>query len=386
MTPDVDTIVIGGGVVGLAIGRALAKAGGEVLLLERHEATGTEASSRNSEVVHAGLYYPPTSLRAHLCVQGRRMLYAYAEERGIPYRRCGKLVVATSTAEIPHLKLLKANAGRSGVDDILELTGHEVRAMEPEVHCVAALLSPSSGIIDSHALMGSLEGDLTDNRGQVVLNTQVDRLLRPGELFKIETSEGGRPYTVTCRRVVIAAGLDSSRLARGLYYPRHYDVPRTYPAKGHYFAYSGINPFNHLIYPMPSGAWLGVHATIDLGNQLRFGPDNQWVERVDYGFDTEGGARKQRFEQAIRLYWPNMPENAIHPDYVAFAPRSIRKGSRLPISGSTVRRPMAFRDLSPSTASRAPGSPPPWPSLTMSPPCSSRGRPPRCTKRNPLAD
>ncbi|MFD0987455.1 NAD(P)/FAD-dependent oxidoreductase [Methyloligella solikamskensis] len=327
MTPDVDTIVIGGGVVGLAIGRALADAGGEVLLLERHDSVGSEASSRNSEVIHAGLYYPPTSLRAHLCVDGRRKLYAYAEERGVPYRRCGKLVVATSAAEIPNLKMLKVNATRSGVDELLELTGHEVRAMEPDVHCVAALLSPSSGIIDSHAYMAALEGDLTEKRGQVVLNTQVDRVNRRGDFYEIETSEGGRPYSVTCRRVVIAAGLDSSRLARGLYYPRDYDVPRTYPAKGHYFAYSGANPFNHLIYPMPSGAWLGVHATLDLGDRLRFGPDNQWVDRVDYNFDEEGGARQQRFEQAIRLYWPNLPEGSLHPDYVGIRAKIYPEGA-----------------------------------------------------------
>lgn len=327
MAPDVDTIVIGGGVVGLAIGRALAAAGGEVLLLERNRSTGQEASSRNSEVIHAGFYYPPTSLRAHLCVHGKRMLYAYAEQRGVPYRRCGKLIVATSAAEIPHLKMLKVNGARNGVDDMLELTGHEVRAMEPEVHCVAALLSPSSGIIDGHELMTALEGDLTERRGQVVLNTQVHRVKHHGQHFEIETSEEGRPYSVTCRRVVIAAGLDSSRLARGLYYPDHYEVPKTYPAKGHYFAYSGNNPFNHLIYPMPSGAWLGVHATIDLGNQLRFGPDNQWVPHADYRFEEEGGARQRRFEQAIRLYWPSLPENSLHPDYVGIRAKIYAEGS-----------------------------------------------------------
>lgn len=327
MAPDVDTIVIGGGVVGLAIGRALANAGGEVLLLERNGSTGQEASSRNSEVIHAGFYYPPGSLRAHLCVHGRRMLYAYAEERGVPYRRCGKLIVATSSAEIPHLKLLKVNGGRNGVDDLLELTGHEVRAMEPEVHCVSALLSPSSGIIDSHELMSALEGDLTEKRGQVVLNTQVHQVKHHSGYFEIETSEEGRPYSVTCRRVVIAAGLDGSRLARGLYYPGDYEVPKTYPAKGHYFAYSGHNPFNHLIYPMPSGAWLGVHATLDLGNQLRFGPDNQWVQHANYSFDEEGGARQRRFEQAIRLYWPSLPENSLRPDYVGIRAKIYPEGA-----------------------------------------------------------
>ncbi|XSG82649.1 MAG: NAD(P)/FAD-dependent oxidoreductase [Methyloligella sp. ZOD6] len=327
MAPDVDTIVIGGGVVGLAIGRALAKTGRELLLLERHASIGMEASSRNSEVIHAGLYYPPGSLRAKLCVQGRRMLYDYAKERSIPMQRCGKIIVATSAAEIPNLKMLKVNGARNGVDDLLELTGHEVRAMEPEIHSVAALLSPSSGIIDSHELMVALEGDLAESGGQAVFNTNVDRLERQGELFSIATSENGRSFTVTCRRLVIAAGLESSRLARNLLYPGPYEIPKTYPVKGHYFSFAGTSPFKHLIYPMPSGAWLGVHATLDLAGRLKFGPDNQWVERPDYNFDEQGGARLARFEQAIRLYWPNLPENALYPDYVGIRAKIYPEGA-----------------------------------------------------------
>lgn len=327
MAADVDTIVIGGGVVGLAIARTLAKAGGEILVLERHGSVGSEASSRNSEVIHAGLYYPPASLRAVACVRGRRMLYAYANDRSIPHRRCGKLIVATSAAEIPHLKMLKANAERNGVGDIVALTGHEVRAIEPAIHCVAALLSPSSGIVDSHALIAALEADLTESGGQVVLNTQVDHLERRGELFGVATSENGRPFSVTCRRLVIAAGLESSRIAESLGYPTSYEIPKTYPVKGHYFGYSGANPFTHLIYPMPSGAWLGVHATLDLGGRLKFGPDNEWVKHADYSFDEEAGARQSRFEQAIRLYWPGLGDDALHPDYVGIRAKIYPEGA-----------------------------------------------------------
>jgi L-2-hydroxyglutarate oxidase LhgO len=328
MGTDVETIVIGAGVIGLAIGRELASKGHEVLVLERHGGIGTEVSSHNSEVIHAGLYYPPGSLRARLCVAGKEMLYQFARENGVAHRRCGKLLVATQDEELARLRTIAETAAKNGVGDLVALTGAEARALEPELACVAAYLSPSTGVIDSHGLMQALEGHITSAGGSVVLNAEVTGLSRnaSGE-FEIATQSGGVASSLTSRNLVIAAGLGSSRLGKMLSGSGQYRVPETYPAKGHYFALAGKAPFRHLVYPMPQGAWLGIHLTLDIAGQAKFGPDIAWTERIDYAFEDGDGARKRLFEGEVRRYWPGLPEGSLEPGYTGVRPKIYREGA-----------------------------------------------------------
>jgi len=242
LAPDVETVVVGAGVIGLALARALALAGQEVLVLERHGGIGTETSSRNSEVIHAGLYYPFGSLRAQLCLPGRQMLYEFCAENGVAHDRCGKLLVATTDAEIPKLEAIAASAIRCGVDDLQRLTADDVRAVEPEVACVAAYLSPSTGIIDSHGLMQALSGHISNNGGQIVLNTVVTGIAAEPEAFVLETMSGAEAGRLTTRNLVLAAGLGGTELGRLLTYREGYVVPATYPARGHYFALDRAAP------------------------------------------------------------------------------------------------------------------------------------------------
>lgn len=324
MATDVETIVVGAGVVGLAIARTLARSGREVLVLERHDRVGAETSSRSSEVIHAGLYYPPGSLRAKACVAGKELLYRFADENGVAVRRCGKLLVATSEAEVPRLAAIAATAARNGVHDLVPLTGQQARALEPELACVAALLSPSTGVVDSHGLMTALEGDLAAHGGTVVLNTAVTGLARtPAGTFALNT-EGAERGGITCARLVLAAGLGATALARRFAWPARYAPPETYPAKGHYFALSGRAPFRRLVYPMPDGAWLGVHLTLDVAGRARFGPDLEWTDRVSYDFEDADGARRARFAAEICRYWPGLPEGALHPDTTGIRPKLYR--------------------------------------------------------------
>lgn len=328
-TTDIETIVIGAGAVGLAIAARLSAAGQEVLVLERHAGIGMETSSRNSEVIHAGIYYPPGSLRARLCVAGKEMLYRYAAEHGVGASRCGKLLVATQESEIARLAAIEETAAKNGVADLVRLDAAAARALEPEVACVAGLLSPSTGIIDSHGLMLALEGELTARGGQVVLASAVDGIAFGEGWFRLNvTSEGAsESFAITCRNLVIAAGLGATQLGRMIPYSRDYTVPGLYPAKGHYFALGCRAPFRHLVYPMPSGAWLGVHLTLDLGGKAKFGPDIEWCETIDYAFDDPDGARRARFEQEIRRYWPGLPDGALHPDYTGIRPKIYPEGA-----------------------------------------------------------
>jgi len=326
---DVETIVIGAGVVGLAIGRALALAGHRVLVLERHGRIGTETSARNSEVIHAGLYYPPGSLRSKLCVSGNALLYRFCAENGVAHLTCGKLLVATEDSEIPKLEAIAANAKANGVADLRRLPAEEARALEPELSCVAAYLSPSTGVVDTAGLVQAIEGHLTTLGGEVVPNAAATRIDAPRSEtadFAIEVASGGETSALTARNVVIAAGLGASALGRTLRYPQGYRVPETYPAKGHYFALSGHAPFRHLVYPMPQGAWLGVHLTFDVARRARFGPDIQWTNGVSYRFEDADGARRARFERAIRRYWPGLPDDALTPDSVGVRPKIYREG------------------------------------------------------------
>lgn len=333
MTADVETVVVGAGVVGLAVARALALKGHEVMVLERHERIGAETSSRNSEVIHAGLYYLPGSLRAKLCVAGKAQLYRFCEENGVAHVRCGKLLVATAEPEIARLEAIAATAATNGVDDMRRLSADDVHGLEPQVRCILGYLSPSTGVIDSHGLMLALEGHMTARGGQVVLNTTVTGLRAPadeGGNFTIETEAAGERSTLTARNLVLAGGLSATTLGRMLSYGVDYAVPQTYPARGHYFSLSGRVPFTHLVYPMPQGAWLGVHLTLDTSGRAKFGPDIEWIDTVSYAFDDQGGERQARFEREIRRYWPGLPDGALHPDYVGVRPKIYREGEPTP--------------------------------------------------------
>jgi L-2-hydroxyglutarate oxidase LhgO len=327
MSADVETVVIGAGVVGLAVARALALAGHEVMVLEQHALIGSETSSRNSEVIHAGIYYPPGSLRAQLCVRGKEMLYRFCAENSVAHARCGKLLVATNDSQLPKLAALRENAARNGVDDLEPLGSNAARALEPELACVAALLSPSTGIIDSHGFMLALEGHIEAAGGSVVLRCPVERIARePSGLFCLTTG-GDNPGTITATHLVNAAGLYASRLARTLDYGTGYVPPETYYAKGQYYALSGRSPFSRHIYPMPDGAWLGLHATVDIGGRCKFGPDIAWIEGIDYGFEPE---KLSQFLDFIRSYYPGLEEGRLHADYTGIRPKLYREGEPVP--------------------------------------------------------
>jgi len=320
---EFDCVVAGAGVVGLAVARALALAGREVLVLEAAEGIGTETSSRNSEVIHAGIYYPAGSLMARSCVAGKRMLYAYCAERGLPHANCGKLIVATDDAEAEKLAGIQARAAANGVPDLRRLSRAEALALEPALHCTAALLSPSTGIIDSHAYMLSLQGDTEHAGGIFVFHAPVlgGRCTAAG----IELQVGGaEPMALRTRSFVNAAGLHAPQLARGLHGMPSQLVPREYYAKGNYFSLLGKNPFSRLIYPVPVPGGLGTHLTIDLGGQARFGPDVEWVETLDYEVDPRRG---DSFYAAIRRYWPDLPEAALAPGYSGIRPKIVPPGA-----------------------------------------------------------
>ena len=312
----VDCVVIGAGVVGLAVARALALAGREVMVLESASAIGTGISSRSSEVIHAGIYYPVASLKARLCVRGRDLLYDYCSQRGIDARRCGKLLVAVSAQQVPRLSELAARAQANGVHDLRWLSAEQARAMEPELHCAAALYSPSTGIVDSHALMLALRGELEALAGLVVTNTPVESMQWTSDAIVIRAKDGTE---VAAKTLVNAAGLQAPALARRCQGLDARWVPRSQWAKGSYFSLAGRAPFSHLIYPLPQAGGLGVHLTLDLGGQARFGPDVQWVESSDDL--TVDASRAGLFEAAIRHYWPGLPDGALQAGYAGMRPK-----------------------------------------------------------------
>ncbi|TSD52893.1 NAD(P)/FAD-dependent oxidoreductase [Variovorax sp. KBS0712] len=313
---EIDCAVIGAGVVGLAVARALALAGREVLVLESEGAIGTGTSSRNSEVIHAGIYYPQGSLKATLCVEGRDALYSYAQARSVPHRRCGKLIVATSAEQVGQLDAIRAKAAANGVDDLVLLTAQQANAMEPQLHCVAALHSPSTGIVDSHALMLGLLGDLENAGGMLALKSPVERAECGGGAVVLIAADG---TALRCRTVVNAAGLGAPALARRFEGMPASVVPREYFAKGSYFTLAGRAPFGRLIYPVPEPGGLGVHLTLDLGGQAKFGPDVQWVEAADDL--VVDPARGERFYDEVRRYWPALPDGALIPGYAGMRPK-----------------------------------------------------------------
>ncbi|WP_119462291.1 NAD(P)/FAD-dependent oxidoreductase [Rhodospirillaceae bacterium SYSU D60014] len=317
MTADVDCVVVGAGVVGLAIARALALAGREVVILEATTTIGSETSSRNSEVIHAGLYYPPGSLKARLCLAGRRRLYDYCASRGIAHRRVEKLVVATMEDQLPSLKRLQQTARANGADDLEPLDGPAARGLEPALRCVAALRSPSTGIIDSHGLMLSLLGEAEAAGAMLALNSPVlgGGVAKHG--FTLDVG-GTEPMRLSCRRLVNAAGLHAQDLARRLDGLPPDTVPPLFLAKGNYFTLAGRSPFRRLIYPMPEAAGLGIHLGLDLAGQARFGPDVEWVDRIDYGVDP---SRATQFYAAIRRYYPDLADDVLLPGYAGVRPK-----------------------------------------------------------------
>ena len=313
---QVDAVVVGAGVVGLAVARALALQGREVLVLEAADAIGTGTSARNSEVIHAGMYYAPGSLKAQLCVQGKQMLYAYCAERGIGHQRCGKLIVATDAGQLAQLEGIRTRAAANGVDDLVLLDRAGARALEPQMECTGALLSPSTGIVDSHALMLALLGDLEHAGGVLALNSPLALMESAQAAIILEAVDGTR---LQARTVVNAAGLQAPALARRCAGLDARWVPTPYFAKGNYFTLSGRAPFTHLIYPAPQAAGLGVHLTLDLGGQAKFGPDVQWVDSPDDL--VVDPARGDAFYAEVRKYWPGLPDGALQPGYAGIRPK-----------------------------------------------------------------
>ena len=328
---SVDCVVIGAGVVGLAVARSLAMAGREVVILEAEDAIGTHTSSRNSEVIHAGIYYPKGSLKARACVEGRRRLYEYCESHGVPYKRCGKLIVATSDSQKEELLVIKAKAHGNGVTDVVEIPAAEAMRMEPALQCVAALHSPSTGIIDSHALMLAYLGDAEAAGAMLGLKSS---------LRKVSIQEGGfelhveNADPIQSKIIVNSAGLRAPSVARLMegFPPAH--IPPEFYAKGNYYSLAGRPPFSRLVYPVPEPGGLGVHVTLDLAGQARFGPDVEWVDSIDYAVDPR---RSERFYAAIRRYWPTLPDGALAPGYAGIRPKI--SGPKEPAADFVVQGP-----------------------------------------------
>jgi L-2-hydroxyglutarate oxidase LhgO len=307
---DIDTVVIGGGVVGLACARALALAGREVVLLERHGNIGEETSSRNSEVIHAGIYYPQGSNKARLCVRGKRLLYEFCRDHDVAHRNCGKVIVANDPSQASVLEGYQRQAQANGVLDLEPLTAAQVFALEPEVRAVAGMLSPSTGIIDSHAFMLTLQGQFEEAGGVVAFATEVTGLSRRDRELQITADD----YELTARSIINCAGHGAPELARQLVSP----VPQAYFARGHYYGYRGKPPFKRLVYPIAEPGGLGVHVTVDLAGQVKFGPDVEWVDRPDYRFDDQ---RRGAFAEAIGRYFPAVEIDRLEPGYVGIRPK-----------------------------------------------------------------
>lgn len=317
MSIDIECVVVGAGVVGLAVARALARSGREVILVESGEGIGVGISSRNSEVIHAGIYYPSGSLKAQVCVEGKQRLYTFCDERGVAYQRLGKLIVATTDAQREALRRLLKQGQCNGVDDLQWLDAEQARELEPAVSCVAALWSPSTGIVDSHALMLALQADAEASGTSLAFHTPLvsGRCTEHG--FELQMG-GAQPMTLSCRALINCAGLSAPEVASRIEGLPSQHVPEARLCKGSYFSFSGRAPFRHLVYPAPESAGLGVHMTLDLGGQARFGPDVEWVDHVDYRVDPR---RADGFYEAIRRYWPALPDDSLQPAYSGIRPK-----------------------------------------------------------------
>ena len=315
-----QVLVVGAGVVGLGIARAIALAGHEVIVAEAESAIGTVTSSRHSEVIHAGLYYPTNSLRARHCVRSRRMLYDYCATRGVPHRKTGKIVVASNDSELKRLDEIYRQAQINGCENLALIDAAAVKKLEPEVFCVGAMNSPETGIIDSHSYMLALRGEIEDHGGAIALNTRIERLVRIQAGWEIHFGAG---ETIVVDAVVNSAGLGAQALARATDgYPQE-RVPKLALAKGNYFSYAGRPVFKRLVYPTPVPGGLGTHVVLDLGGRMRFGPDVEWIEQEKYDVDP---GRAAAFYGSIRKYWPALPDNSLIPDYAGIRPKLSGKG------------------------------------------------------------
>lgn len=310
MTEHVDCVVIGAGVVGLACAARLARDGRDVVVLERHRVFGSETSSRNSEVIHAGIYYPQGSLKARLCVEGKVRLYEYCASHSVPFRNCGKVIVAADESQLSALETYQRQAEANGAGALEWLDARQVHQLEPAVRAVAGVYSPTTGIIDSHAYMLSLQGELEAHGGMVAFGTEVESLAVTDGRIVLRAAGA----ELQAGALVICAGLSAPDLARQLV-P---DTPHAFFARGHYYSYSGKPPFSRLVYPIAEPGGLGVHVTLDLSGQVKFGPDVEWCERVDYRFDD---SRRAEFEKAIRRYFPGLERHRLQPDYVGVRPK-----------------------------------------------------------------
>ncbi len=319
----VDCLVIGAGVIGLAVARALALAGREVVVLETNDCIGSGMSSRNSEVIHAGIYYPRASLKARFCVDGRKRLYEYCKAHNVPFKRCGKFVIATSEQQQPGLQTILENARANGVDDIVPLDRAEMRTREPQLRCCAALWSPSTGIIDSHSYMLALQGDLEDAGGAVVFDSSVTGGIVTNGKLVLDVHDSGDGFRLAANTVVNCAGIDGDKLAGAIEGININVIPEYSYAKGNYFSYSGKAPFASLIYPVPDEYGLGIHVTLDMSGNIRFGPDVEWIDKPDYEVNPNRG---ELFYEAIRSYWPEVKSESLFPAYSGIRPKINGRG------------------------------------------------------------
>ena len=323
---SVDSVVVGAGLVGLAIARALAMEGREVVIVEAEEAIGTHTSSRNSEVIHAGIYYPKGSLKARTCVEGKVQLYEYCVAHGVPHKRSGKLIVASEENQLDELRSIQARAHANGVTDVVWMSREQALALEPELRCRAALFSPSTGIIDSHALMLAYLGDAEAHGAMLALKSPFLRGEAGSRGFVVQVG-GAEGIEIACRNLINSAGLRAPTVAKALEGYRAELAPRELYAKGNYYSLAGRSPFSCLVYPVPEPGGLGVHVTLDLAGQARFGPDVEWVERIGYDVDPR---RAERFYAAIRRYWPGLPDGALAPAYSGIRPKIAGPGEPAP--------------------------------------------------------
>jgi L-2-hydroxyglutarate oxidase LhgO len=317
MNESIECVVIGAGVVGLAVARAMTLRGCETLILESQSAIGTETSSRNSEVIHAGIYYPTGWAKTRFCVDGKRLLYEFCEARGVAYRHCGKLIVATDKAQIPALESIESMARANGVTDVTRLTVDETRALEPELTAIAALCSPSTGIVDSHGFMLALQGEFEQAGGVIAFRSPLHRGRCEGRTIHLQAGSEGL-MDISASVVINCAGLQAQEVSRRIEGIPKSSIPPAYLAKGSYYVLTGKTPFRRLVYPVPEPGGLGVHLTLDLAGQARFGPDVEWLQRPDYTVDPAGA---DRFYAAIRRYWPALPDNSLRPGYAGIRPK-----------------------------------------------------------------
>jgi L-2-hydroxyglutarate oxidase LhgO len=317
---QIDVLIVGAGVIGLSIAKKLCLEGCQVLVIDKESSFGMGISSRNSEVIHAGLYFSPDMLKTKLCVDGKHQLYDYALKRNIAHKKCGKLLVASTIQEIEKLEHIKRNAEKCGIDDLTLLTKDQCTALEPDIHAVAGILSPSSGVIDTHVYMFSLLGDLENSGGQAVFNTKITAIKKILSGFEVTTNDD---YKIQCTTLINAAGLGAMDIADMIDALDKKHIPKLVMAKGHYFSYSAKTNFKHLIYPLPFVGGLGVHLTIDMSGKVKFGPDVHFIEQEDYSINLE---LKGAFLKSIKHYFPKIDETKLRPDYAGIRPKLAKEG------------------------------------------------------------